>query len=46
MAEVMNSHAVEPSARTDAPPGMLQVSEVPVWLAARDHPWIVLIVGQ
>ena len=46
MAEVVNAHVVESGASTDAPPRVLQVSEVPARFAARDHPRIVLITGQ
>ena len=38
----MNSYIVEPGARADTPPGMLQVSKMTSRFAPRDHPRVAV----
>ena len=38
----MNSYIVEPGARADTPPGMLQVSKMISWFAPRDYPGVAV----
>ena len=43
MPQVMNSYIVEPGARTDTPPGMLQVSKMTSRFAPRDYPGVAVL---
>ena len=38
----MNSYIVEPGARADTPPGMLQVSKMTFRFTSRDHPGVAI----
>ena len=46
MTWAVNSHILQPGARTDAAPLLLQIGEVGPGRPARDDPGIVLLVGQ
>ena len=46
MAEVGNSHVLQPGACTDAAPGLLQIGDVGALHLAGDDPGIVVLVAK